>query len=119
MQIVKISTNNYNFFCPVTGEQIMSEDDYSPSNATVFALLQSCPESVTFATDELSKDFENYCSKNQSKDPEKFEVKWQFLQEHFNNEVVCFAITHRGMACGPVSDTFYLGINMSTILLTN
>jgi hypothetical protein len=113
MQIVQISTNSYNFFCLVTGAQIMSEDEFTPSDATVFALLQSCPESFTFATDELSKEFEHYCSKNRSKDPEEFGVKWQFLQEHFNNEVVCFAITHRGMACGPVSDTFYLGLDLS------
>ncbi len=113
MQIVQISSNSYNFFCPVTGAQIMSEYEFTPSDATVFALLQSCPESFTFATDELSKDFENYCSKNRRKEPEEFEVKWQFLQKHISDEVVCFAITQRGMACGPVSDTFYLGIDLS------
>ena len=113
MQIVEISATNYDFFCPVTGNQILSEDSFSPTAATVFALLQSCPERFTFATEELSKAFEEYSAKNKRKDPEEFEVKWHFLKKYYTKEVVCFEITYGGMACGPVSDTFYLGIDMS------
>ena len=33
MQIVDLDINEFNFYCPVTGTQVLSEDAYQPSPA--------------------------------------------------------------------------------------
>jgi hypothetical protein len=90
-------------FCPVTGEQVLFEDDFIPSKAMVFCYIE----------DEGVFQFANDWTQNQfsltSADPEdhyldfnKFHVKLSELKgKKEDQNLVCFSITTSGLACGP------------------
>jgi hypothetical protein len=41
MQIIEVNLiDGYPFYCPVTGEQILTEDDFNPSPAMVYCYVQ-------------------------------------------------------------------------------
>jgi hypothetical protein len=90
-------------FCPVTGEQVLFEDDFIPSKAMVFCYFE----------DEGVFQYANDWTQNQfsltSADPEdsyldfnKFHDKLSELKSKKEDQnLVCFSITTSGLACGP------------------
>jgi len=40
MKEIQLSLSHFNFFCPVTGHQIVSEDHYEQSPATIYCYLE-------------------------------------------------------------------------------
>jgi hypothetical protein len=117
MQIVKINRSDvYTFFCPVTGQQILFEDDFEPSPATVFHYLDFDDGFFPFANDWIKKLLiEMGISFDEDmwvdyKDFNSLMDRLSTIKETEN--YICFALTESGVACGPTSSTGYICIDM-------
>ena len=104
---------SFDFYCPITGSQILGPDFFHPSPATVF----------TFSPE--AGDFESI--------DEPYKAIWDNIEERFGEEefgsdlwdrfcaclnreypnVLIFGFTSHGMACGPVSNTIYVAIDFA------
>ena len=60
MQEVNLVLDHYDFFCPVTGEKILWQEDCKSSPATAFIYVDYSQE-FPFITPELLKLFEEKC----------------------------------------------------------
>ena len=113
MQTINLDLDHSNFFCPITGIQILSDEDFKPTPAVKFFYSDSgylhylSPELKdilkTLGYDEYDEDLEF--------DGDDFEK----LVDNFKDKStwVMFAITETGIACGPVWSTVYIGIDMN------
>ena len=125
MQIVPLELNHNTFFCPVTGEQLLSPEDYHCSAATLFHfidmegghLVDPTPEIEILYHDAL-EDINNglydaYDFRfNYSDEAKAFEILvYEKLKQE--NNYVLFEICNTGYACGPISNTVYIGIDMN------
>jgi hypothetical protein len=110
MQELRLELSHLDFFCPVTGQRILSYESYAASPATVFTYLDELgdfedviPEFRTLF-DEVQDDIDDHGA--------AFEG---FKNRVENDSIVCFSITTRGMSCGPASSTVRIGINMDYV----
>jgi hypothetical protein len=125
MQIVPLELGHNLFFCPVTGEQLLSSDDYHCSAATLFHfidmegghLVDPKPE-IELLYNEALEDINNgvydaYDFRYDYSDEAKaFEILvYEKLKQE--NNYVLFEICTTGFACGPISNTIYIGIDMN------
>ena len=108
MQRIPLAMSHDNFFCPVTGEQILSEDDGTPSSATVFIWANILGD-FAFVNEEFRELYENF-----KENPDNEDADWftDFLDKTERQDVVVFEITSHGLTCGPASDTSYIGIDI-------
>ena len=60
MQEVNLVLDHYDFFCPVTGEKILWQEDCKSSPATAFIYVKYSQE-FPFITPDLLKIFEEKC----------------------------------------------------------
>lgn len=125
MQIVPLELSHNTFFCPVTGVQLLSPDDYHCSAATLFHfidmegghLVDPTPEIELLyneAFEDINKGlYENYDFRfNYSDEAKAFEILvYEKLKQE--NNYVLFEICTTGFACGPISSTVYIGIDMN------
>ena len=109
MQTIKLDLSNsdFSFFCPVTGKRIVGPECFEPSAATVFTYLDEIGE-FEHLSDELKKVAEAL----EDADVDMFDFFESFSQQIKSDSVVSFEITTHGMACGPVSSTVRIGIDM-------
>ena len=118
MQQVELNLRaDHIFFCPVTGDQILFEDDFIPSKATVFNYVDLEGGFFAYTNDWVKKEIvelginmsdEGWMS---YEDFRKImtEISGKFETENY----VCFEITTRGIACGPMSSTAHICIDMN------
>ena len=113
MHHVQLDLNHDNFYCPATGFHILSAEHYEASPATLFV----CPEDAgefEWYSRELEKleatinaeDVVNECEDELS-NVERF---LDAIKDKPN--LVVFTITTSGIACGPVSSTAHICIDM-------
>ena len=109
MQIIDLELDHNNFYCPVTGSKILSEDSFDscPSLQGLWTNHSEEPETLQ---GELEKLWKVYLEKL---DEDDFHDVPEFLKSVDNNDFVAFAVTTGGMACGPVSSTVWLVIDMN------
>lgn len=122
MQQIDVEMDTGRFFCPVTGQQICDPEDVTqPSPATMFVYYNEVGE-----FDFVTKDLEALAEKARE-DVEEAEVNGddegpESVFDHFltlvdaaqtHPNIAVFVITTHGMACGPVSTTFAIGIDMA------
>ena len=107
MQRIPFDMNHPDFFCPITGEQITSEDDFNPSSATTFAWISITGE-FEYVNDEFKKLYDDYMANPKNEGDDFFT---DFLDNTDRHDVVVFEISTDGLACGPSSCTAYIGIN--------
>lgn len=113
MHHVQLNLDHDNFFCPVTGFHMLSEEHYEPSPATLFVYIEDAGEFEWYSR-ELEKlestvnteEIEDECEDGLS-NIERFLVA---IKDKPN--LVVFTITTSGIACGPVSSTVHIGIDM-------
>ena len=105
--------DDFNFFCPITGTQILGPDFFEPSDATVFTFS---PEAGDF--DSISEPYKAIWDEITEKyEEEEFgDELWErfckrLTEEHPN--LLLFGFTTHGIACGPVSNTIYVAIDFA------
>ncbi len=111
MQKINVNLNHDNFYCPVTGIQILSAEEFNPSPALKIWYNDGFIE-------YLAEDFKLFLSEqgiDTSMEPLEVEYDdFENVTTKFNsNEYVLFAITRSGIACGPVSTTTFFLIDMN------
>ncbi|MFN9602313.1 MAG: hypothetical protein ACK6A7_02565 [Planctomycetota bacterium] len=111
MQRVMLDLDHSNFYCPVTGKLIADDDSFEASPATVFTYVNEVGEFDTIAP-ELLAIWEQVEAETDEEDfdADPFEI---FCQRIEDDSIVCFEITTHGFACGPVSSTVRIAINMN------
>lgn len=120
MQIIALELDHLNFFCPATGEQILSPTDCNEEAASLKGYWVDEVLYEPFLKDEqLKKDFEAFMQYHEEQE-EYFSLGFKEL-EHFFTEFdapnwVVFKITTRGIGCGgPMCSTVYKVIDMNTL----
>jgi hypothetical protein len=125
MQIIPLELSHSTFFCPVTGEQLLSEVDHHSSPATLFhyidieggKLVDPKPEIEVLynkALEEISKGvYDKYKFKHDYSDEAKaFDILVNVkLRDKIN--YVLFELNNSAIACRPVSNTLFIGIDMN------
>jgi hypothetical protein len=113
MYHVQLELSHDNFYCPVTGFHMLSAEHYEPSPATLFVYPEDAGEfewhspeleklEATINTEEIMDECEDGLS-----NVERFIAALKDMPN-----LVVFTITTSGMACGPVSSTVHICINM-------
>jgi hypothetical protein len=114
MNLVEMDVDqSFTFYCPITGELILSPDRFEPSAATAFSF---CPEAGDFDMARRSLRSLWRTLNDRYGDDEFFPDLWRRFCRRLAKqkpEIVVFGFTSHGMACGPVSSTIYLGIDFS------
>ena len=113
MQHVQLDLSDDNFYCPATGFHILSAEHYEASPATLFVYPEDAGEFEWYSR-ELEKleatinaeDVVNECEDGLS-NVERF-----LATIKDNPNLVVFTITTSGIACGPVSSTVHICINL-------
>lgn len=105
--------DSFDFFCPITGSQILGPDFFTPSPATAFTFS---PEAGDFESiDEPYKAIWDAIEEKRGDDEFGSELWTRFCErlakEHPN--LVIFGFTTHGIACGPVSNTIYVAIDFA------
>ena len=105
--------DSFNFYCPITGSQILGSDFYNPSAATAFTFspeagdFESIEEPYRTIWDEIDTVYGE----------DEFGADlWSRFCERLHQEfpsVVVFGFTTHGMACGPVSITIFIAIDFA------
>lgn len=114
MQHVQLDLSHDNFYCPVTGFHMLSKDHYEASPATLFVYPEDAGEfewysqeleelEFTVNTHEIVDECEDGLS----------EIERFLLAIQDKPNLVVFTITTSGIACGPVSSTVHIGIDMN------
>jgi len=113
MHHVQLDLSHDNFYCPVTGFHMLSEEHYDASPATLFVYIEDAGEFEWYSP-ELEKlestinteEIEDECEDGLS-NIERFLAA---IKDKLN--LVVFTITTSGIACGPVSSTVHICIDM-------
>lgn len=105
--------DSFNFFCPITGTQILGPDFFAPSEATVFTFS---PQAGDF--DSISEPYKSLWDKVQEKygGDEFGDELWKRFRKRLAKEhpnLLIFGFTTHGIACGPVSNTIYVAIDFA------
>ena len=113
MQKINLELNHNNFFCPVTGTQIMSDENFIASQALKFCYIDNL---FIFISDDLKPIFTSL-NINVNVDPlyVDFDMFESIEDKLKSNEFILFKITNSGIACGPISTTTYYCIDMNFI----
>lgn len=113
MQLIKLSMpfgeEPKDFYCPVTGRKILSAEDCDSSPATVGIWTNFLPNEPVMITERLTAAWSEFMEDDERLDEEGVDG---FLASVDIDGMVAFEITSSGMACGPISSTVWLVIDM-------
>ena len=92
MQTVDLVLDHYNFYCPVTGQQIMGEfDDFKPSPAMVYCFVDE-GESFEYALDWVSELYEKFMEENDDDCYEAYRLVVESMDPEKTKNLVCFSV---------------------------
>lgn len=108
--------NPSRLYCPVTGELILSQDDFNPSPAVLFCYNEGYFMHIDEAVSALLNKY-NFDITDNHLDYDDF---LKFLSdsknhEFLNHDVILFEIIYSGIACGPSESTGYVAVDTSYI----
>ncbi|WP_420378774.1 hypothetical protein [Gilvibacter sp.] len=112
MHVVELErSDKLPLFCPVTGEQMLFEDDFKPSKATVFWYLEDF-EVFEHADQWTVKNFLNGQTKEQLDLPsiDFYGILKKMKGDRTSDNLLCFSITNPGHGGAFV---FHVCIDMS------
>lgn len=115
MQEIDLHLDHHDFFCPVTGKQILSEDDSNSSPATIFIYVDDFDNFAEIRQD-FQRLYEEKCNIEFNVGQEKDGLpSLKRFMKHFDDipNLVVFKITNSGIACGPLSSTVHICIDMN------
>jgi hypothetical protein len=109
MQIINLNLDRYNFYCPATGAQITSSTTCDGSPATLAIWHDEIISDPTILNKDIEEKWNAY---NHSLGEDDWIELEDFLQSLEGENLICFAITTHGVACGPISSTTWYLIDM-------
>ena len=112
MQTVYLELDSHDFYCPFTGQLLMSEntEEFIPSPALAFFYIDEVGEMI-YANDwaqelwdKTEEDIDNMDEENGI--PDVYELIEDRLKDSEDTDhLICVYVTVSGIACGPVSTT--------------
>jgi len=111
MQVVSLELDGFNFYCPVTGIRILGEGAHQTSPAVAFTYIDEVGE-LQDLSPEL-QEIRDRVVQESGPDDSAWDRYQKFVALISDDSIVCFEITVCGMACGPVSSTVRIAINMN------
>lgn len=114
MHQVQLDLDHDNFFCPATGFHILGPEHYEPSPATLFVYPEDAGEFEWYSRDleKLESTINSDEVVDQCEDGlSNVERFLEAIKDKQN--LVVFTITTSGIACGPVSSTIHICIDMN------
>lgn len=109
MQLVNVNIDHHDFYCPVTGRQILGGDLYEPSPATVMTYLDDI-SMIMQANDEMLPKL-NLMGLDVEEEAELEQLDTLGMKDN----IVCYKISTCGMSCGPVQSSVRIIIDMNYI----
>jgi hypothetical protein len=116
MEAIELDLVKHEFFCPVTGKQIVfAEEPFEASAATVFCYLPS-ERSFEYASEWTIKKYDE-CLNKLSVDQYKYEAFEMLIGSETDNNknLICYSITTKGRTCGLSSFTVHICIDMDYV----
>lgn len=125
MQILPLKLRHTSFYCPVTGESLLFSEDYHFSPATLFYFSTVEGGSFIPSTSEIALLYANTLSEINNGAYSEYDFNFGYSDERKAFEILVketwkqqenylvFSLTNDGMACGPLSETIYIGIDMN------
>lgn len=111
MKSVEVDLEDAKLFCPATGQQILSEEACKPSPATLFIYVED--ENVfEFVRPEL-KVLADKVEETSWLDLENGRPIDSLLSAISSAAAVDFVVKLSGIACGPVSTTVHIGVDLA------
>lgn len=111
MQLIQLERDDWNFFCPATGEPVFKETG-EPNAATVRGCwCHEVPDEPELRCDALKAQWAAHVAIQDAAD-ENVDVV-AFLRSVDKPGWVAFEITTCGMACGPVWSTTWTVLDLS------
>ena len=112
MQLIRLEHGHWNFFCPVTGQEVYKENEPG-ANAETFrgGWHQEVPSEPLNLAPELQTAWDNYVAKADYEDT-SIDVA-AFLKDVEQPGWVAFEVNTFGMACGPVWETTWTVLDLS------
>lgn len=112
IQLIRLEHGHWNFFCPVTGQEVYKENEPG-ANAETFrgGWHQEVPSEPLNLAPELQTAWDNYVAKADDEDT-SIDVA-AFLKDVEQPGCVAFEVNTFGMACGPVWETTWTVLDLS------
>ncbi len=110
MNLIELNLENRNFHCPVTGLEIFGDDILEPPPATRGIWFHEIPEEPMSLSSEINQEWERYGEVVEA--GEEWYDPDEFLGGLEKRNWVAFSITTSGIACGPVTSTVWIVIDM-------
>jgi hypothetical protein len=115
MQIIHYDRWDHRMFCPVTGQPVFDEN-MEPAVPTFRAFwVAEVMEEPTIASPELAEAWATYVARvdaSQETDEEEWLDADQFLESVESTDLVAFRLTSHGIACGPISQTIWVVLDL-------
>ena len=111
MQVVHFERWDHRFHCPVTGKAVFSEigEPQAPTIRGVW--VHEVPDEPMALTSDLKMAWDAYLN---GLDPDDYDIDIDaFLSSVEQEGWVAFCITSHGMACGPVSQTIWVVLDLA------
>ena len=97
MQIVKLELKHYNFFCPATGEQILSEEYCNDDAKSLQGYwLDEFIDEPVIKNKTLAKDWKTFQKKNQDPVENSSDLLRSFFTNYQKSDWVVFELTNKG-----------------------
>jgi hypothetical protein len=97
MQIVKLDLNHYNFFCPATGEQILSDVECNDDAKSLQGYwVDEFFEEPIIKNKTLATDWNSFQKKNDANYDSPFEMLRDFFTKYEKPGWVVFELCHEG-----------------------
>ena len=110
MQILRFEPAELLFFCPITGRQIASENQITPSPATRGIWHTEVENEPDLFCPALKEAWQRWW---ETRDEEEPLCVTEFFESHEDPDLACFELHYREMGCGPVFCTAWFVIDMS------
>ncbi len=111
MQIVELTLDHFNFYCPVTGKQVLGKNDIQPSAAQLFCYFNELSEFI-FANELVQSIYED-CDKEAGQDDDAEDIFDNVISKLDNENYVMFKIINSGIESGIRTDIVYLAFDMN------
>lgn len=108
MQIVSATVESMDFYCPVTGHRVISEDDgFTPSSATKGYWVNEVQFEPEISDDDLAGTWQKWLQRNDLEDDLVGAI--DFLEDHPAENWVVFALHTKGLP----GDTAWVVIDLA------